>query len=303
MRLSTGFCIAGPLRAGENAPGQRQREQEGEHVADALAQDEPRLPGKARQEEQQGDEHEALAAGRHERGADGQPEGLRQHVEKHDGALREEHDALRPEHTRAEGDGLLRRAKARKQRPGEGEEQRPEQEQRKHHRAQAEGKALADAIHPPGAGADAADGLKALPKADHGGGDERQRAHGQPHAADRSLAMMDYALRRRFAFFGMAPGFAAEGFRSYQESLHSDRFDRLIACVESLNQVISEDESLGDGFRIGHSYFCNLTPETLTGSDLTGIVRFELVPLLREYWFDEPRKVKDWTARLEGAVK
>lgn len=126
---------------------------------------------------------------------------------------------------------------------------------------------------------------------------------GMMNTADRSLAMMDYALRRRFAFFDMAPGFATEGFRSYQESLHSDRFDRLIACVESLNQAISEDESLGDGFRIGHSSFCNLTPETLTDSDLTGIVRFELVPLLREYWFDEPQKVKDWTARLESAVK
>ena len=126
---------------------------------------------------------------------------------------------------------------------------------------------------------------------------------GMMNTADRSLAMMDYALRRRFAFFEMAPGFATEGFRNYQESLHSDRFDRLIACVESLNQAISEDESLGDGFRIGHSYFCNLTPETPTGSALTGIVRFELVPLLREYWFDEPQKVKDWTARLESAVK
>ncbi|MGN0763098.1 MAG: AAA family ATPase [Aristaeellaceae bacterium] len=126
---------------------------------------------------------------------------------------------------------------------------------------------------------------------------------GMMNTADRSLAMMDYALRRRFAFFEMVPGFATEGFRSYQESLHSDRFDRLIACVESLNQAISEDESLGDGFRIGHSSFCNLAPETLTESDLTGIVRFELVPLLREYWFDEPQKVKDWTARLESAVK
>lgn len=126
---------------------------------------------------------------------------------------------------------------------------------------------------------------------------------GMMNTADRSLAMMDYALRRRFAFFEMVPGFATEGFRSYQESLHSDRFDRLIACVESLNQAISEDESLGDGFRIGHSSFCSLVPETLTGSDLTGIVRFELVPLLREYWFDEPQKVKDWTARLESAVK
>ena len=80
---------------------------------------------------------------------------------------------------------------------------------------------------------------------------------GMMNTADRSLAMLDYALRRRFAFYEMCPGFDTDGFREYRMSLGSNRFDRLINCVESLNKVIAADESLGDGFCIGHSYFCN----------------------------------------------
>ena len=67
--------------------------------------------------------------------------------------------------------------------------------------------------------------------------------------------MLDYALRRRFAFFDMKPAFNSEGFRAYRTELNSLKLDRLIACVESLNNAISADESLGEGFCIGHSYF------------------------------------------------
>ena len=79
------------------------------------------------------------------------------------------------------------------------------------------------------------------------------------------------------------------------------KFDRLIACVENLNAVIAADESLGEGFCIGHSYFCNL--KEATDKALSGIVEFELIPLLKEYWFDEPVRVKDWTNNLRSAVK
>ncbi len=126
---------------------------------------------------------------------------------------------------------------------------------------------------------------------------------GMMNTADRSLAMLDYALRRRFAFFELKPGFASEGFRSYRASLDDARFDQLISCVERLNHAIAEDESLGEGFCIGHSYFCNLTPGTIDDRALSGIVEYELIPLLKEYWFDEPSKVRDWSANLRSAIQ
>lgn len=105
---------------------------------------------------------------------------------------------------------------------------------------------------------------------------------GMMNTADRSLAILDYALRRRFAFFEIKPGFTTDGFREYRMSLENEKFDKLIACVESLNNVISNDESLGDGFCIGHSYFCNLLPDTINDQILSGIVEYELIPLLKE---------------------
>lgn len=126
---------------------------------------------------------------------------------------------------------------------------------------------------------------------------------GMMNTADCSLAMLDYALRRRFAFFEIKPGFTTDGFRKYRMSLENEKFDKLIACVESLNNAISNDESLGDGFCIGHSYFCNLLPDTINDQVLSGIVEYELIPLLKEYWFDEPTKVKDWSSNLRSAIK
>ena len=113
---------------------------------------------------------------------------------------------------------------------------------------------------------------------------------GMMNTADRSLAMMDYALRRRFAFFDMEPGFNTKGFRQYQEGLQSEKFNKLIDRVEALNADIAADDSLGEGFCIGHSYFCELK-ET---SD---------APLLKEYWFDEPAKAKTWIEDLRSAIK
>ncbi len=124
---------------------------------------------------------------------------------------------------------------------------------------------------------------------------------GMMNTADRSLALLDYALRRRFAFYDIKPGFQSDGFRNYRKNLSSDKFDHLINGVESLNEAISQDPSLGEGFCIGHSYFCNL--KEVSDQALSGIVEYELIPLLKEYWFDEPVKVKDWTEALRSAIK
>ena len=120
------------------------------------------------------------------------------------------------------------------------------------------------------------------------------------NTADRSLAMLDYALRRRFAFYEMKPGFNTDGFRKYRSGLNNTRFDNLIRSVEQLNTVIAGDESLGEGFCIGHSYFCNL--KEASNQALAGIVEYELIPLLKEYWFDEPVKVKNWADTLRSAI-
>lgn len=124
---------------------------------------------------------------------------------------------------------------------------------------------------------------------------------GMMNTADRSLAMLDYALRRRFAFFEMPPAFSSAGFQAYKARINIIKFDRLIETVERLNEEITEDDSLGEGFRIGHSYFC--TNLNISDEWLRSVVEFELIPLLKEYWFDEPAKVKDWSLALREALK
>ena len=126
---------------------------------------------------------------------------------------------------------------------------------------------------------------------------------GMMNTADRSLAMLDYALRRRFSFFTMKPGFNTIGFQTYQDSLKSDAFKKLISCIKQLNSKIAADISLVEGFCIGHSYFCGLTAKTATVQTLTSIIEYELIPLLKEYWFDEPEKIIDWSDRLRSTVK
>lgn len=127
------------------------------------------------------------------------------------------------------------------------------------------------------------------------------RIIGMMNTADRSLALMDYALRRRFAFFDFAPAFSSEGFKNYLAEKNSPKLESLITVVESLNNTISSDESLGDGFRIGHSYFC--TDDEITDEWLKSVVEYEVIPLIKEYWFDEPTKVRDWSANLRSAIK
>ena len=124
---------------------------------------------------------------------------------------------------------------------------------------------------------------------------------GMMNTADRSLAMLDYALRRRFAFFEIAPAFASAGFRAYRNKVNNPKFDRLIATVEQLNEVIANDDSLGEGFCVGHSYFCTKT--NINDEWMRSVVEYELIPLLKEYWFDEPTKVKDWSRTLREVVK
>ncbi len=123
---------------------------------------------------------------------------------------------------------------------------------------------------------------------------------GMMNTADRSLAMIDYALRRRFAFFELEPAFDSDGFKAIMEEFSHPKFTALVEQVKALNEFISKDESLGNGFRIGHSYLC--TKEEITDEWLSAVIKYELIPLLNEYWFDEPGKIEQWTKKLCGAL-
>ena len=123
---------------------------------------------------------------------------------------------------------------------------------------------------------------------------------GMMNTADRSLALVDYALRRRFGLFEMKPAFENAGFCEYVASLGLPSLERVIARVKALNAAIAEDDSLGEGFCIGHSYFCG--QEGADPSWVGQVVEYELIPLLKEYWYDDRGKAEHWARALREAA-
>ncbi|MGC8731340.1 MAG: McrB family protein [Halothiobacillaceae bacterium] len=125
---------------------------------------------------------------------------------------------------------------------------------------------------------------------------------GTMNIADRSLALVDLALRRRFAFVGLEPRLG-QVWREWvvkecavEPGLVAD-IERRIA---ELNDQIAADARLGKQFRIGHSY---VTPaHRLEAGDtkkwFQQVVETEIGPLLDEYWFDAPDETQKAIARL-----
>lgn len=124
---------------------------------------------------------------------------------------------------------------------------------------------------------------------------------GMMNTADRSLAMIDYALRRRFSFFTMKPGFETSGFRKYVESIGNKKFESLINTVQRLNEDIKKE--LGPGFEIGHSFFCITGADKVSDEWLRSVVNYDLIPMLEEYWFDNEGRVREWSDKLKEAIK
>jgi MoxR-like ATPase len=125
---------------------------------------------------------------------------------------------------------------------------------------------------------------------------------GMMNTADRSLSFVDYALRRRFAFVTLEPGFASPKFREYltAAAVPGPVIDRIIDGMIELNDAISEDKiNLGPGFRIGHSFF--LPNGAPTEDWFERVVDTEIRPLLEEYWFDDQQKAASWCDRLLAA--
>jgi hypothetical protein len=119
---------------------------------------------------------------------------------------------------------------------------------------------------------------------------------GTMNIADRSLALVDFALRRRFSFETLEPALN-DAWAQYLRAKLPRNDSALVATIQSriveLNERISTDPMLGRHFKIGHSF---LTP-TESQSDgrvwFSGVVDTEIAPLLYEYWFDDREKAQE----------
>lgn len=126
---------------------------------------------------------------------------------------------------------------------------------------------------------------------------------GTMNTADRSLAPLDYALRRRFAFVGMQPEFG-EPLRQLlsQQGVPKVIIARLLLRLNELNQAIADDPELGPDFQLGHSYFCQPPRHPAQAPAwLNLILEQEIAPLLDDYWFDQPSQAAAHKKRLLSA--
>lgn len=126
---------------------------------------------------------------------------------------------------------------------------------------------------------------------------------GMMNTADRSLAMMDYALRRRFSFFNVEPAFDKPVFKEHMRKYIHDGLivNKVIDRLKELNAKIADENNsgLGKGFCIGHSYFCVKPVEGQSESDwYNSIIQYEICPLLDEYWWDDKTKAEECKKEL-----
>lgn len=126
---------------------------------------------------------------------------------------------------------------------------------------------------------------------------------GMMNTADRSLAIMDYALRRRFSFYYVEPAFNSNSFIKHliKNGISNGFANQIKEKFNSLNSFIKDESksNLGKGFCIGHSYFCSKPNEGQSETDWYDcILNFEINELLQEYWWDDKQKAEEWIDKL-----
>lgn len=126
---------------------------------------------------------------------------------------------------------------------------------------------------------------------------------GLMNTADRSLAVVDYALRRRFVFVDLEPRFDDPKFDAALagKGLSSTMRENIRNRVKGLNSKIASDKrNLGRGFEIGHSFFCPKDRVQNEEQWFRSIINYEIKPLLMEYWFDDQDRAAREVKRLLG---
>jgi hypothetical protein len=121
---------------------------------------------------------------------------------------------------------------------------------------------------------------------------------GTMNTADRSLALMDYALRRRFSFVQLEPMFGTPKFNKYLEdkNFKPSEVDKINHTMLRINEEVTND--LGKNFAIGHSYFVEESIEDFNGW-YNSVIKYDIVPILKEYYFDDEEKIKMFLEELD----
>ena len=127
---------------------------------------------------------------------------------------------------------------------------------------------------------------------------------GTMNIADRSLALVDLALRRRFAFVTLQPhlGPLWLSWCVTQVGMSPETANAISDRMTALNDMIAADRTLGAQFRIGHSYVTPRLGQRISDAEawFLDVIATEITPLLEEYWFDAPDKVEDAKAILRA---
>lgn len=126
---------------------------------------------------------------------------------------------------------------------------------------------------------------------------------GLMNTADRALAIVDFALRRRFVFWRLRSAVGFSHFRKYLESRNvpAELARGITECFSKLNAMIAEEPDLGDGFEVGHSYFCQTSTAAVRPHEwYVDILRSQIVPLLREYSAGDSGRLKKWLELVES---
>ena len=120
---------------------------------------------------------------------------------------------------------------------------------------------------------------------------------GLMNLADRSIAIVDYALRRRFAFINLEPQYENKAFKEYlkNKGMKEEMRVSINEKMMKLNKKISEESTLGPNYQIGHSYFCLQENkfQNFNKTQFERIIKTEIIPLLQEYYFDDPSKIEE----------
>jgi 5-methylcytosine-specific restriction protein B len=125
------------------------------------------------------------------------------------------------------------------------------------------------------------------------------------NTADRSIALVDYALRRRFAFIRLEPAFGRDEFKDWlldqlapsrdESGIATDQskliVSRIVESMSAINELITKEKSFGEGFAIGHSFFCTFKAGAVETAErwANDVFAQEIVPLIDEYCIEHPK--------------